>query len=93
MRRLDTFRVELRKDRGIYIIMYINSGIYLQDLQAGLCVKGGVFTGGYEQDLLDTEIDLGILPLLRGVKRKVALSSSLHSTGRAGEGATQGGRR
>jgi hypothetical protein len=35
--------------------MYINSGIYLQDLQAVLCVKGGVFTGGYEQVLQETK--------------------------------------
>jgi hypothetical protein len=27
----------------------------LQDLQEGLCVKGGVFTGGYEQDLQVTK--------------------------------------
>jgi hypothetical protein len=61
----------LRKPRGIYIIMHINSGIYLQDLQAGLCVKGGVFTGGYEQDLLDKETDLDISPLLRGLSAKL----------------------
>jgi hypothetical protein len=33
------------KRQGIYIIMYINSGIYLQDLQGGLCVKGESFRG------------------------------------------------
>jgi hypothetical protein len=44
----------LRKPRGIYTIMYINLGIYLKDLQAGLCVKGSVFIGGYERDLLGT---------------------------------------
>jgi hypothetical protein len=58
----------LRKPRGIYIIMCIDSRIYLQDLQAGLCVKGGVFIGGYEQDLLDTETDLDMSPLLRGLR-------------------------
>jgi hypothetical protein len=45
----------LRKPRGIYTIMYINSRIYLKDLQAGLFVKGGVCTGGYERDLLGTD--------------------------------------
>jgi hypothetical protein len=42
------------KRQGIYIVMYINSGIYLQDLQGGLCVKGGVFAGGYLVKLQDT---------------------------------------
>jgi hypothetical protein len=54
MRRLDTFRVELRKDRGIYIIMYINSGIYFQDLQGGFMCERGIFLGGFMEVCQDT---------------------------------------
>jgi hypothetical protein len=71
--------------------MCINSGIYLQDLQAGLCVKGGVFTGGYEQDLLDTETDLDILPLLRGLSAKSPYLLPCIQPEGAGEAAAQGG--
>jgi hypothetical protein len=35
----------LRKGRGIYIIMYINSGIYLQDFQGGFICEGESFQG------------------------------------------------
>jgi hypothetical protein len=54
-------------------------------------VKGGVFTGGYEQDLLDTEIDLGILPLLRGLSAKSPYLLPYIQQEGAGEAAAQGG--
>jgi hypothetical protein len=43
MRRLETSRVELRKDRGIYIIMYANPRVILQEVREDLCMEGGSF--------------------------------------------------
>jgi hypothetical protein len=42
------------KRQGIYIIMYKNPRIYLQNRGKGLCARGGVSPGGYEQDSLVT---------------------------------------
>jgi hypothetical protein len=54
MWRLETSRVELQKDKGIYIIMYRNSRAYLQMSQVGLDLKNLIDLGGFLQDLQDT---------------------------------------
>jgi hypothetical protein len=42
---LETSRVELQKDKGIYIIMYRNSRAYLQRSQVGLVLKNLIDLG------------------------------------------------
>jgi hypothetical protein len=42
------------KRQGIYIIMYINSGIYMQEVQGGFMCERGVFSWGFKEDCQDT---------------------------------------
>jgi hypothetical protein len=50
----------LRKPRGIYTIMYINSRVYLQEVQDGFMSERGILLGGFKEDCQDTDLDLGI---------------------------------
>jgi hypothetical protein len=42
------------KRQGIYIIMYIKSGIYLQEVQGGFMCERGIFFGSFKVDCQDT---------------------------------------
>jgi hypothetical protein len=44
---LETSRVELQNDKGIYKIMYRNSRAYLQRSQVGLDLKNLIDLGGF----------------------------------------------
>jgi hypothetical protein len=69
---------KLRKGRGIYIIMYINSRVILQDIQGGFMCESGIFLGGSMEDSQDFGLDLGITWNPKGldVKQPRASSSS-----------------
>jgi hypothetical protein len=70
MWRLETSRVELRKDRGIYIIMYKNLRVILQEVQGGFMCERGIFWGGSLEDSQDTKIDLIVIGKGRGLTAK-----------------------
>jgi hypothetical protein len=65
MWRLETSRVELRKDRGIYIIMYTNPRVIMQEVQEGFMCERGIFLGGFKEDCQDSSLDLEITGTLR----------------------------
>jgi hypothetical protein len=67
---LETSRVELRKDRSIYIIMYTNLRVILQEVQGGFMCEWGIFLGGSLEDSQDTKIDLIVIGKGRGLTAK-----------------------
>jgi hypothetical protein len=69
---------KLRKGRGIYIIMYINSRVILQDIQGGFMCESGIFLGGSMEDCQDLCLDQGITwnPMGLDVKQPRASTSS-----------------
>jgi hypothetical protein len=54
MWRLETSRDELQNDKGIYIIMYANPRVILQEVQDGFMSERGIFLGGLKEDCQDT---------------------------------------
>jgi hypothetical protein len=54
MGRLETSGVLLRKDMGIYIIMYKKPKVYLQKVQGGWNLGNLIVSGGFMQKELDT---------------------------------------
>jgi hypothetical protein len=79
MRRLETSRVELRKDRGIYIILHANPRVILQEVQGGFMYGRGIFLGGFKEDCQDTETDLTISGNPKGLNEKQPRASSSSS--------------
>jgi hypothetical protein len=67
---LETSRVELRKDRGIYIIMYTNPRVIMQEIQGGFMCERGIFLAGSLEDSQDTKIDLIVIGKGRGLTAK-----------------------
>jgi hypothetical protein len=53
--------------------MYINSGIYLQDLQGGFMCEGGIFSGGFMENCQDSDLDLGVTKKDKGLSAKSPL--------------------
>jgi hypothetical protein len=43
---METSRVVLQKDKGIYIIMYANPRVISQEVQGGVMCERGIFLGG-----------------------------------------------
>jgi hypothetical protein len=77
---LETSRVELQKDKGIYIIIYANPRVILQEVQGGFMCERGIFLGGFMEDCKDSDLDIGITKNPKGldVKQPGASSSSGH---------------
>jgi hypothetical protein len=70
---LESSRVELQKDRGIYTIMYINSGAFLQRTAGEfMCRKWG-FLRGFSGRLTRYRNGSRYFTFAQGAKRKVAL--------------------
>jgi hypothetical protein len=94
---LETSRVELRKDRGIYIIMYANPRVILQEVQGGFMCEREIFLGGFMEDCQDSDLDLGITKNPKGLDvKQPGASSSFGQTRRtarvaplAGDSSTQ----
>jgi hypothetical protein len=72
MWRLETSRVELQKDKGIYIIMYTNSGAFLQRVVGGFTCKRWGFHRGFSGRLTRHRNGSGYFTFAQGAKRKVA---------------------
>jgi hypothetical protein len=73
---LETSRVELQKDKGIYTIMYANPRVILQEVQCGFKYERGVFLGGFMEDCQDSDLDLGITKNPKGLDAKHPKASS-----------------
>jgi hypothetical protein len=73
---LETSRVELRKDRGIYIILYINPTVILLEVRGGFMYGRGIFLGGFKEDCQDTATDLEITGNPKGLNAKQLRASS-----------------
>jgi hypothetical protein len=67
---LETSRVELRKYRDIYIIMYTNPRVILQEVQGGFMCERGIFLGSFMEDSQDSGLDLGITRNPKGLDVK-----------------------
>jgi hypothetical protein len=75
---------ELRKGRGIYIIMCINPKVILREVQGGFMCERGIFLGGFMEDCQDSGLDLGIRGKHGGLNRRCPSSFVSQRTGERG---------